>query len=173
MFENFIKAFLDAIEVDVAPKQIIRIGSKSADKKRPVKVILNNADDKEKIMSNLRKLKDADDNIRGISVREDYTQEERKLIQAMHEEEKRKNEADNVTHWKVRGTPKNGLRVVRITTRNYISSYWVSTKEKKSKQAIKTRIMCKTTKYQSRQTNSASTTRNVERQSARSAKNVF
>ena len=116
--ENFIKAFLDAIEVDVAPKQIIRIGSKSADKKRPVKVILNNADDKEKIMSNLRKLKDADDNIRGISVREDYTQEERKLIQAMHEEAKRKNEADNVTHWKVRGTPKNGLRVVRITTRN-------------------------------------------------------
>ena len=116
--ENFIKAFLDAIDVDVAPKQIMRIGSKSADKKRPVKVILNNADDKEKIMSNLRKLKDADDNIRGISVREDYTQEERKLIQTMHEEAKRKNEADNVTHWKVRGTPKNGLRVVRITTRN-------------------------------------------------------
>lgn len=115
--ENFIKAFLEAIEVDITPKQILRIGNKTANKKRPVKVILKNAEDKRQIMSNLNKLKNAAENIRGISVRDDYTQEERKLIQTMHEEAKRKNEADKVTHWKVRGTPKNGLRVVKITTR--------------------------------------------------------
>ena len=115
---KFIKSFLEAIEVDVQPKQIIRLGNKTSDKKRPVKVILKNTDDKEKIMSSLAKLKNADKDIRGISVRDDYTQEERKLIQTMHEEAKRRNEADNVTHWKVRGTPKNGLRVVKITTRS-------------------------------------------------------
>ena len=80
--------------------------------------MMKNTDDKEKIMSSLAKLKNADEDIRGISVRDDYTQEERKLIQTMHEEAKRRNEADNITHWKVRGTPKSGLRVVKITTRS-------------------------------------------------------
>ena len=115
---TFIKSFLEAIEVDIEPKQIIRIGNKTADKKRPVKVILKNSDDKEQVMAGLTKLKNATPDLRGISVCDDYTQEERKLIQTMHEEAKRRNEADNVTHWKVRGTPKNGLRVVKITTRN-------------------------------------------------------
>ena len=116
--QNFIKSFLEAIEVDVTPKQVLRLGRLSPDKKRPVKVILNNAEDKENIMSGLRKLKNADPTLRGISVRDDYTLEERKLIKTMSEEATRRNEADNVTHWKVRGTPKNGLRVVKITARN-------------------------------------------------------
>ena len=71
-----------------------------------------------KVMSELNKLKNADPNVRGISVCDDYTLEERKLIQAMSEEAKKRNEAENVNHWKVRGTPKNGLRVVKVTTRN-------------------------------------------------------
>ena len=116
--EDFIKSFLDAIEVAAQPKQIARLGNENANKRRPVKVILRNLDDKEKIISNLNKLKNAEASIRGISVRDDYTQEERNLIRTMNEEAKRKNEAENVTYWKVRGTPKNGLRVVKITTRS-------------------------------------------------------
>ena len=115
---NFIKSFLDAIEADVEPKQIVRLGNENADKKRPVKVILKNKEDKNEIMSNLNKLKNADTALRGISVRDDYTLEERKLIRTMNEEARKRNEAENVTHWKVRGTPKNGLRVVKITARN-------------------------------------------------------
>ena len=115
---NFIKSFLETIEVDVEPKQVLRLGAASADKKRPVKVILKNLDDKDNIMSNLNKLRNADTALRGISVRDDFTQEERKLIRDMNEEAKKKNEAENVTHWKVRGTPKNGLRVVKVTARN-------------------------------------------------------
>ena len=114
---NFIKSFLDAIEADVEPKQIVRLGNENADKKRPVKVILKNKEDKNEIMSNLNKLKNADMALRGISVRDDYTLEERKLIRTMNEEARKRNEAENVTHWKVRGTPKNGLRVVKITAR--------------------------------------------------------
>ena len=86
---TFIKSFLEAIEVNIEPKQIIRIGNKTADKKRPVKVILKNSDDKEQVMAGLTKLKNATPDLRGISVRDDYTQEERKLIQTMHEEAKR------------------------------------------------------------------------------------
>ena len=78
---------------------------------------LKNSEDKEKIMSSLNKLKNANETLRSISVRDDYTIEERQLIKTMTEEAKRKNESENVTHWKVRGTPKNGLKVVKITTR--------------------------------------------------------
>ena len=115
---NFIKSFFEAIEVNVAPKQIFRLGNKSQDKKRPVKVILQNTDDKEKVMASLSKLKNAAPSLRGISVRDDYTLEERKLIKSFYDEAKRQNEAENVTYWKVRGTPKNGLKVVKVTTRN-------------------------------------------------------
>ena len=104
--------------VDVVPKQILRLGNAAPDKKRPVKLILNNGEEKEKIMSMLTKLKNADPNIRGISVREDYTIEERKLIKTMNDEARKRNADENVTHWKVRGTPKNGLKVVKVTTRN-------------------------------------------------------
>ena len=65
---------------DLSPKQILNLGNASPDKKRPVKVILKNEDNKKKIMSALTKLKNADPNIRGISVCDDITIEERKLI---------------------------------------------------------------------------------------------
>ena len=77
-----------------------------------------NSDNKEKVMSNLNKLKNANENLRCISVRDDYTLEERKLIKSFYDDAKRRNENENVTHWKVRGTPKNGLKVVKVTTRN-------------------------------------------------------
>ena len=115
---EFISGFLEAIEVeDVNPKQVVRLGKASADKKRPLKVIMANAEDKNKIMSKLNKLKDADQSLRTISVRDDYTIEERELIKTFVEEAKRKNESQNTTTWKVRGTPKNGLRLVQITSR--------------------------------------------------------
>ena len=56
-------------------------------KKRPVKVILKSLDDKDKIMSNLNKLRNADTVLCGISVCEDYTQEEQKQRTRRPEEE--------------------------------------------------------------------------------------
>ena len=111
------QSFFQTIEVGVTPKQVMRLGRKEGEKNRLLKVVMLNSDDKEKVMSNLNKLKNANENLRCISVREDYTQEERNLLKAMNDEAKKKNEQDNVTHWKVRGSPKNGLRVVKITTR--------------------------------------------------------
>ncbi len=113
--KEFLSSFLETLEVNVVPKQTTRLGNAQAGKNRPIKVTMKSAADKNKIMSSLNKLKNANEPLRGISVREDYTIEERQLIKSMTEEAKRKNEAENVTHWKVRGTPKNGLRVVKIT----------------------------------------------------------
>ena len=75
---------MEAKEVDVAPKKVMRLGNANPDKKRPVKIILNSRDDKEKIMSELNKLKNAAQTLRQISVCNDYTLEERKLIQTTH-----------------------------------------------------------------------------------------
>ena len=116
--QRFINDLFAAIEVNVVPKQTVRLGNEVQGQKRPVKVVLSNPEDKAQIMSSLRKLKNAEPSLRTISVRDDYTIEERQLIKSMQEEAKRRNEADKVTHWKVRGTPKNGLKVVKITPRN-------------------------------------------------------
>ena len=40
------------------------------------------------------KLKNAGDNIRGLSICDDYTQEDRELMQIMHDEAKRRNEEE-------------------------------------------------------------------------------
>ena len=43
--------------------------------------------------------------------------EERDLIKKFAEDAKKKNKEENTTAWKVRGTPKNGLHLVKITKR--------------------------------------------------------
>ena len=69
-------------------------------------------------MASLSKLRNTAPSLQEISVCDDYTLEERKLIQGFHDEAKRRNEAENVTHWNVRGTPKNELKVVKVTNPN-------------------------------------------------------
>ena len=114
---EFMSNFLEAIDANVTPKQIIRLGKETTGRNRPLKVTMKCQEDKTAVMTSLNKLKNADESLRSISVRDDYTIEERQLIKTIAEEAKRKNEAENVTHWKVRGTPKNGLRVVKVPTR--------------------------------------------------------
>ena len=99
------------------PKHTVRLGNVQTGKNRPLKIIMKNAEDKKKIMSRLSKLKNAEASLRSISVRDDHTLEERQLIRNMTEVARQKNEADNATHWKVRGNAKNGWRVVKITAR--------------------------------------------------------
>ena len=64
-----------------------------------------------------KNLRDADTVYHSLSIRDDYTIKERELISRYAEEAKQKNIAEDTTEWKVRGTPKNRLRLVRITTR--------------------------------------------------------
>ena len=101
---------------NIAPKSITRLGNSESNKKRPIKVTFHNENDKEMIMSNLKKLKGK--NIyKVISVTDDYTISERNMIKEFITQAKQKNstEPENSEYiWKVRGTPKNGLIVKRF-----------------------------------------------------------
>ena len=114
--KDFISSLLEKIGVAQRPKQIFRLGKKG-DKTRPVKITMENEDDKDTIMARLGSLKNAEDMFRKVSVREDYTLEEREMVREMVKKAEAKNDADNTNEWKVRGTPKTGLKVVRITKR--------------------------------------------------------
>ena len=115
--KDFINSFLETIGVTSRPKQIIRLGKPNNDMKRPVKLSMNNSDEKEDIMSKLCNLKNAEDVYRNVSVRDDYTIEEREIIKEWVKKAEQKNNEENTNTWKVRGTPKNGLRLVKITKR--------------------------------------------------------
>ena len=109
---EFINNFLKVVDESVIPKTISRLGKHDTNKSRPIKVILRNDEDKDKIMRNLSKLK-GNETFNGIRITEDYTIEERKLVRSWVDKAKRKNEEepnDSKIVWTVRGTPKNGLR---------------------------------------------------------------
>ena len=114
--KTYVTSFMETIGLQIIPKQIVRLGKVNDNSKRPLKLVMNNRDDKENVMKRLGNLK-GNDTYRSISVRDDYTLEERELIKEWVTKANEKNIKDNTDEWKVRGTPKNGLRLVRITKR--------------------------------------------------------
>ena len=115
--EEFIRYFFGALLLrGIAFKFASRIGKTDSAKKRPIKVIMNNEEDKLMVMANLRNLKDKD-SFRGISVTDDYTVAERQIIKEYADKAKAKNdqESSESKHvWRVRGTPKNGLQLKKL-----------------------------------------------------------
>ena len=118
-----IDAFLTDIGlVDVGYKSIIRLGKKNTavtQPKRPIKVIMNNDHDKERIMANLKQLK-GKEKYKGVSITDDHTIKERNTIKELIEKAKTANANetdDSVYEWKVRGTPKNGMRLIKMKKR--------------------------------------------------------
>ena len=86
------------------------------DKNRPIKVVVNTEEERNRILSNLRNLKGTPES-KTISVTEDYTITERRMIKDWSDKakEKNKNESpDSKLVWRVRGSPKNGLRLKRF-----------------------------------------------------------
>ena len=118
--KDFIQNLIKELKVgDINVKQIERIGERSSldlSKKRPIKIVFNNEEDKEKVMANLRNLKDIE-MFKGISIAQDHTYSERMLIKEYHQRAKSKNEQEGEDPsfvWRVRGTPKNGLSLKKI-----------------------------------------------------------
>ena len=104
--------------------QIERIGlekepENGAARKRPMKLIMNSEEDKEKVLRNLRLLK-GKTIYKSISITADYTYSERQLIKDYRERANIKNdfEEDKDYIWRVRGTPKNGLFLKRVNKAN-------------------------------------------------------
>ena len=115
--EEFVTLFLTKIDIAMKPTAIHRIG-KSSNKDRPIKMIMNNEEEKNNIMFNLRKLKDAEEKFKKLRITDDYTIEEREEIRKWVQKARLKTseEVENSRYvWCVRGSPKNGLRLVKVT----------------------------------------------------------
>ena len=115
--DRFVASLFQVIGVDTPVKKTIRLGKDNVNKKRPLKVVLNSENEKDGIMAKLKNLKNAEERFKKLSITEDYTIEERKEIKEFIEKANLKNaEEENTQHiWKVRGSPKNGLRLVKFT----------------------------------------------------------
>ncbi|KAI4825819.1 hypothetical protein KUCAC02_021485 [Chaenocephalus aceratus] len=99
-------------------KQVIRLGTQATQgpkRNRPLKIVLNNRDDKEKIFKNVRKLKNCENKYQRISISNDYNKEDRELIRNKVEEAKAKTAAEESKNsvFRVRGPPWN-LRLVKL-----------------------------------------------------------
>ncbi len=116
--KEFVTALFAAIGVDHRPKTIVRLGRPDNNKCRPLLVTMNTDDEKDLVMTRLPNLKNAEDNLKKVSITDDYTVDERNEIKIWVEKAKKRNEDETGdVIWKVRGTPKNGLRLAKFTKR--------------------------------------------------------
>ena len=119
--KNYISALFAVLGLQISANSVTRLGKFNPEGKcRPLKLVMGSIEDKLAVMSRLSNLKTAEEQYKNISVKDDYTPSERELIKHKHMQAKEMNERDNTTEWKVRGTPKNGLRIVKIKTRSVI-----------------------------------------------------
>ena len=92
---------------DDSIEKIIRLGRKDASKTRPLLIQFKELETKKQLFKNLRKLQQADENIKILSISHDLTPEEREENRALLAEAKEKeaNEPDYI--FQVRGPPWN------------------------------------------------------------------
>ena len=78
---------------------------------------MTSLNEKQIVMSSLAKLKNATEKFKKISITDDYTFGERQTIKNKVTEARNKTESEGEGNyiWRVRGSPKNGLRLVRFT----------------------------------------------------------
>ena len=115
--EDFANNLLKAMKIEnLTFRSVHRIGKPDPEKKRPMMLMLSSESDKDKILASLTNLRNQVE-YKGVSVTEDYTLTERKLLQDWRDKAKAKNnEEDSNSNyiWRVRGTPKNGLELKRF-----------------------------------------------------------
>ena len=96
-------------------ESVTRLGNPTDSKKRPMKVVMKTKEDKQNVMKNLGKLRGTIEYFGKISVTEDYTQSEREQLRKWSDDAKKKSASDPKFDYKVRGDPKNGLKLLRVT----------------------------------------------------------
>ena len=124
--KNYIKGLLETVGASaIEPKSFARIGKAKevtpgqasvSSSRKPIVLNFKSESDKNKVFNNLSKLKGNEAYTR-ISITEDYTIPERKLVHDMKEQVKARNSLepdDSSFIWKLRGTPKNGLQILRF-----------------------------------------------------------
>ena len=112
--KQYICDILKKLEVPNQPESVARLGAPTKTGKRPIKVIMKSKEDQQLVMKNLRRLKGTEPELGKISVTEDYTQNERGQIKEWNKKAKELSANDKEYQYKVRGDPKNGLRLIRL-----------------------------------------------------------
>ena len=110
--EEYIKQIFMKIGVTHEPILVTRLGRPSESRSRPIKIVMKSKEDKDNIMKNLGRLKGTERYFGKISVKDDYTTNERDEIRLLTERAKKQNVENPERIHKVRGDSKNGWRVV-------------------------------------------------------------
>ena len=90
----YINNFIAALKVTSTVKSASRIGLPTQDKNRPIEVVMNTEEERNRILSNLRNLKDFPE-YETISVTEDYTITERRMTKDWSDKTKEKNKNES------------------------------------------------------------------------------
>ena len=110
-----IKEIFAATTTQCAPLSVCRLGVEKADKDRPILLRMQSTREKEEFMSKLWMLKNVKMKFNKLSITNDYTLDERKMIKKCVEEANKRNMTGTIGYtWKVRGTPKEGMRIIKI-----------------------------------------------------------
>ena len=113
--KGYVKSLLALIGVNIEPTDIVRLGKENDNGRlRPIKLTMSSIEHKNLVLSRLVNLRNAEDEYRRISIKEDYTFEERELVRNWKKKVDERNKAENSSEWRLRGDPKNGLRIVKI-----------------------------------------------------------
>ena len=110
--DQYLKDILKRLGVKATAESVTRLGQPNDRKMRTLKIIMKTEKDKEEVMANLRKLKGTEEEFGKISVTPDYSSTEREKIREYAAKAKAQGEQDPTRVYKVRGDPKNGLRVI-------------------------------------------------------------
>ena len=111
----YVKSLLALIGVNIEPTDIVRLGKENDNGRlRPIKLTMSSIEHKNLVLSRLVNLRNAEDKYRRISIKEDYTFEEREMVRNWKKKVDERNKAENSSEWRLRGDPKNGLRIVKI-----------------------------------------------------------
>ena len=87
--DTYINNFIAALKITSTVKSASRIGLPAPDKNPPIKVVVNTDEERNRILSNLRNLKDIPE-YKTISVTEDFTITERRIIKDWSDKPKEK-----------------------------------------------------------------------------------
>ena len=117
MCSNTVNEIFKTVEFDnESTASAIRLGSKTSEKSRPIRITLSSYRKKKEFMSTLWKLKLGPQKFHKISVTDDYTKDEREEIKRWVTEAKKRTERGKGFVWKVRGSPRTQLRLTRFLT---------------------------------------------------------